>query len=96
MQPRAGCRNCVGTCNLGCTIDLAHVAAHARNAEYNPQRFSAAILRLREPKAACLLFGTGKLCVTGVKNEDDARLGARKVAKIMQMLGFAAACSDFR
>ena len=36
-------------------------------------------MRLREPKATALIFFSGKLVVTGAKNEDDARLAARKV-----------------
>ena len=32
------------------------------------------------PQATALLFHSGKLVVTGAKNEDDARLAARKVS----------------
>ena len=32
----------MSTCNLSCDApDLAHIATHVRNAEYNPQRFGA-------------------------------------------------------
>lgn len=87
----------MATVDLKCAPDLPHVASHARNAEYNPRRFSAAIMRLREPaKATGLLFGTGKLCLTGVKSEDDARHAARKIAKIVQKLGFNAGFADFK
>jgi len=90
-------QNAVATVDLKCRPDLPHVASHARNAEYNPRRFSAVILRLREPaKATALLFGTGKLCLTGVKCEDDAKYTARKVAKIVQKLGFNAGFADFK
>ncbi len=87
----------MATVDLKCRPDLPHVASHARNAEYNPRRFSAVIMRLREPsKATALLFGTGKLCVTGVKNEDDAKFAARKIAKIVLKLGFSAGFEDFK
>ena len=87
----------MATVDLKCRPDLPHVASHARNAEYNPRRFSAVIMRLREPsKATALLFGTGKLCLTGVKNEDDAKYAARKIAKIVHKLGFAAGFADFK
>ena len=43
-------RNCVCTVDLRCTPNLEHIATSARNAEYNPQRFAAVIMRLREPK----------------------------------------------
>ena len=49
------------------------------------------------PPPPCLqLFGTGKLVVTGTKNEDDGLLAARKIAKIVQKLGFPASFSDFK
>jgi transcription initiation factor TFIID TATA-box-binding protein len=86
----------VTTSDIKCRPDLAMVATRARNVEYNPQRFSAAIIRLREPKATALLFNSGKLVVTGTKNEDDGLLAARKVAKIVQKLGFPASFADFR
>ena len=31
-------------------------ALHARNAEYNPKRFAAVIMRIREPKTTALIF----------------------------------------
>ena len=84
------------TVDLKCTPNLETIATRARNAEYNPQRFAAVIMRLREPKATGLLFTSGKLVVTGTKNEDDGRLGARKIAKIVSKLGFACSFANFK
>lgn len=58
-------QNCVASCDMCCNPDLAHLATHARNVEYNPRRFSAAIMRLNEPKVTALLFQSGKMVVTG-------------------------------
>lgn len=38
-------QNIVSTVNLGCKLDLKKIALHARNAEYNPKRFAAVIMR---------------------------------------------------
>ena len=38
-------RNIVATVNLECKLDLKTIALHARNAEYNPKRFAAVIMR---------------------------------------------------
>lgn len=92
---RAYIQNCVCTINLTCRPDLQRIGTHARNAEYNPSRFSAAILRLREPRTTALVFSTGKVILTGAKNEDDAMLAARKVTKVLQKLGDAAKCTSF-
>lgn len=89
--------NCVSTCNLTCSNpDMAYIATHVRNAEYNPQRFSAVIIRLREPKSTALFFHSGKLVITGTRNEDDGRVAARLVGKIVHKLGFKCALADFK
>ncbi len=40
-------QNIVATTNLNCELDLKNIALHARNAEYNPRRFAAVVMRLR-------------------------------------------------
>ncbi|KAJ2520731.1 TATA-binding protein (TBP), partial [Coemansia sp. RSA 1937] len=81
-------QNIVATVNLDCRLDLKSIALHARNAEYNPKRFAAVIMRIREPKTTALIFASGKMVVTGAKSEDDSKLAARKYARIVQKLGF--------
>lgn len=83
------CRNIVSTVNLGCKLDLKKIALHARNAEYNPKRFAAVIMRIREPRTTALIFSSGKMVCTGAKSEEDSRLAARKYARIVQKLGFS-------
>lgn len=51
----------VATVNLDCKLDLKSIALHARNAEYNPKRFAAVIMRIREPKSTALIFASGKM-----------------------------------
>ena len=89
-------QNIVCTVNLGCKLDLKHIALHARNAEYNPKRFAAVIMRIRDPRTTALIFRTGKMVCTGAKSEDVARLAARKYARIVQKLGFQAKFLDFK
>ena len=52
------------------------------------QRFSAVIMRVREPKTTALIFKSGKVVVTGAKSEEQARSAARKYARIIQKVGF--------
>jgi TATA-box binding protein (TBP) (component of TFIID and TFIIIB) len=72
-------QNVVSTVNLGCKLDLASIAQSARNAEYNPKRFAACIVRIREPKTTALMFNSGKMVIAGAKSEEASRLAARKV-----------------
>jgi transcription initiation factor TFIID TATA-box-binding protein len=76
-------QNIVATVNLSARLDLKTIALHARNAEYNPKRFAAVIMRIREPKTTALVFASGKMVVTGAKSEDDSKLASRKYARIM-------------
>ncbi|KAL7664104.1 TATA-box binding protein [[Candida] zeylanoides] len=89
-------QNIVATVNLDCRLDLKTIALHARNAEYNPKRFAAVIMRIREPKTTALIFASGKMVVTGAKSEDDSKLASRKYARIIQKLGFDAKFTDFK
>lgn len=89
-------QNIVATVNLACRLDLKTIALHARNAEYNPKRFAAVIMRIREPKTTALIFASGKMVVTGAKSEDDSKLASRKYARIIQKLGFNAKFTDFK
>ncbi|KAK8399572.1 hypothetical protein O3P69_003557 [Scylla paramamosain] len=89
-------QNIVSTVNLNCKLDLKKIALHARNAEYNPKRFAAVIMRIREPRTTALIFSSGKMVCTGAKSEDDSRLAARKYARIVQKLGFPAKFMEFK
>jgi transcription initiation factor TFIID TATA-box-binding protein len=89
-------QNVVATVNLECQLDLKHIALHARNAEYNPKRFAAVIMRIREPKSTALIFASGKMVCTGAKSEQEARLAARKYARILQKLQFAVQFKEFK
>lgn len=90
------CRNIVSTVNLGCKLDLKTIALRARNAEYNPKRFAAVIMRIREPRTTALIFSSGKMVCTGAKSEEQSRLAARKYARVVQKLGFPAKFLDFK
>lgn len=64
-------------------MNLKNIALHARNAEYNPRRFAAVVMRLREPKTTALIFSSGKMVCTGSKNETASKIAARKFARIV-------------
>ncbi|OBZ75826.1 TATA-box-binding protein [Grifola frondosa] len=75
------------------TLEQQHITAVE---EYNPKRFAAVIMRIRDPKTTALIFASGKMVVTGAKSEDDSRLASRKYARIVQKLGFDAKFSEFK
>ncbi|XP_006864706.1 PREDICTED: TATA box-binding protein-like protein 2 [Chrysochloris asiatica] len=89
-------QNIVSTVNLACKLDLKKIALQAKNAEYNPKRFAAVIMRIREPRTTALIFSSGKMVCTGAKSEEQSRLAARKYARVVQKLGFPARFLDFK
>lgn len=89
-------QNVVATVNLNCKLDLRSIALRARNAEYNPKRFAAVIMRIRDPKTTALIFASGKMVVTGAKSEKASRIASQRYAKIINKLGFNAQFTDFK
>ncbi|MES1918223.1 TATA box-binding protein-like protein 2 [Bonamia ostreae] len=88
-------RNVVSSFDCKCELDLKQIARGARNSEYNPQKFSAVIMRIRSPKTTALLFKSGKVIVTGAKRENESLRAARKFARIVQKLSFPVKFSGF-
>lgn len=88
-------QNVVATVNLNCKLDLKSIALHARNAEYNPKKFAAVIMRIREPKTTALIFASGKMVVTGAKSEKASRIASQRYSKIIQKLGFSVYFDSF-
>lgn len=85
--PKPILQNIVSTVNLNCKLDLKVIALRARNAEYNPRRFAAVIMRIREPKTTALIFATGKMVCTGAKSEAESKFAARRYTKIVEKCG---------
>jgi transcription initiation factor TFIID TATA-box-binding protein len=90
-------QNVVATANLGCMLDLSLVARQMRNVEYNPRRFNACICRIRRPvRATALIFRTGKVVLTGAKTEADSRLACRKIARVLQKVGYTTTFEEYK
>eukprot|EP01017_Pseudomicrothorax_dubius_P036190 TRINITY_DN515_c0_g1_i2.p1 TRINITY_DN515_c0_g1~~TRINITY_DN515_c0_g1_i2.p1 ORF type:complete len:259 (-),score=80.87 TRINITY_DN515_c0_g1_i2:130-906(-) len=81
-------QNVVSTVNLDTQLDLKTIALRARNAEFNPKRFAAVIMRMRDPKTTALVFKSGKMVITGARSEDAAKKAAKKFALIIRKIGF--------
>jgi len=88
-------QNIVSTSNLKCILDLREIALKAKNAEYNPRRFAAVIMRIKEPKTTALIFSSGKIVCTGARTEEESRQASRIYAKIILKLGFPVRFTEF-
>lgn len=65
--------NVVASTGIGQELDLEPVAMDLEGIEYDPEVFPGAVYRTNDPKAALLLFRSGKIVCTGAKSTDDMR-----------------------
>lgn len=87
--------NVVATVTLRCPLNLKKIAMQVRNAEYNPKRFSAVVMRIRVPKVTALMFASGKMVVTGARSLQDASQASKMFTRILQKLQFPVKYSKF-
>eukprot|EP01147_Barroeca_monosierra_P005017 gene5017-8746_t len=80
--------NIVATAVLNCpSLDLPELSKKASNFEYNPRRYNAIIMRIKEPSATALIFASGKVVIMGAKSERDAKSAARQFAANISKAG---------
>lgn len=90
-------QNVVATFNLGVDhLDLRAIALRKPFIEYNPQKFAAATIRIREPRTTALAFASGNMVCTGAKTETEARLAGRKYVRILQKHGIPVSFRNFK
>ncbi len=78
--------NVVASCSLNMMIPLDRIAMHLDNTEYEPEQFPGLVYRLEEPKAAALLFGSGKVVCTGTKSPDQAKIAVEKIIEELEQV----------
>ena len=67
-------------------LELPKVAPALENVEYNLEQFPGLVFKLKEPKTAALIFGSGKLVCTGAKCIEDSKTAIRMtVDKIREL-----------
>ena len=64
-------QNLVATTDLRADLNLETIQHQVRNAEYNPAKFAACVIRIREPRATALVFESGKMVVPFVASADN-------------------------
>lgn len=79
--------NVVASCTADAKIPLARVAMELEGTEYEPEQFPGLVLRIDEPKAAALLFNTGKIVCTGTKSPEQAKEAVLNIVKKIQSIG---------
>jgi transcription initiation factor TFIID TATA-box-binding protein len=81
--------NVVATVTVEITekMDLNQIARRLVEVEYNPERFPGLIMRMEKPRATILIFSTGKMVVTGLRQVVEAERVVDKVVKNIKKAG---------
>jgi transcription initiation factor TFIID TATA-box-binding protein len=80
--------NIVGTSKIGEDFDLNLLAISLEGAEYEPEQFPGLVYRIKEPKAAFLIFKSGKVVCTGTKSAAEAQVALDLATSNVQDIGF--------
>lgn len=68
-------------------IDLAEISSKIEGCELNTKRFPGAVYRIDEPRMASLIFSSGKVVLTGIRNEESLGEGLNKVLSSLKEAG---------
>ena len=80
--------NVVASTKLAEAFDLLKIEAKLEGAEYDKNKFPGLVYRVKAPKAAFLIFTSGKVVCTGSKNVEDVRTAIINLAKTLKSVGF--------
>lgn len=79
--------NVVTFTSLGKDIPLRELVKKIENVEYEPEQFPGLVYRIQEPRAAALIFSSGKIVCTGARSIEMAKEAMHKVVDRVRKAG---------
>ena len=79
--------NIVASGSIAEYIDLAVISNSIENCELNTKRFPGAVYRIEDPKMASLIFSSGKVVLTGIRNSESLDIGLKLIIGKMKDAG---------
>ncbi|MCK5322353.1 MAG: TATA-box-binding protein [Candidatus Aenigmarchaeota archaeon] len=79
--------NVVASGSMNTKLPLSQIAMELERAEYEPEQFPGLVYRLTNPKAAALLFNSGKIVCTGTKSVAEAHQAIDNLVTRLRELG---------
>ena len=76
--------NIVASANLNMRINLEKIVEYLEGTEYEPEQFPGLVYRLKDPRAAALIFSSGKIICTGARCISDVKKVVEKVVKMLK------------
>jgi len=91
-DPEITVQNIVTSADLGTDLNLNAIAIGLglENIEYEPEQFPGLVYRIDDPDVVALLFGSGKLVITGGKEPADAVAAVDVISERLSELGLLA------
>ncbi len=71
MESMIDIQNIVASTKLAEDFDLNKIKTELEGTEYNKERFPGLVYRIEDPKACFLIFTSGKVVCTGLKNIEN-------------------------
>jgi len=94
--PKINIQNCVATFSLGLKdLNLRQISQRLVYTDFNPPKFAAMTIRIRNPKTTALTFSSGNMVCTGSKDIDESLLACRKYTRLLQNAGIKVCFKDF-
>ncbi len=84
--------NIVASGAIADSIDLDLISENIPNCELNTKRFPGAVYRIEKPKIASLIFSSGKVVLTGIRDASSLEEGLKLIIDKMRDVGVA--CYD--
>ncbi len=86
-KPRTQIQNIVASGDLNYNVNLERAAYLMENSMYEPEQFPGLIHRMKEPSVVLLIFSSGKMVITGAKEEKEVEEAVIKTAERLKNLG---------
>jgi transcription initiation factor TFIID TATA-box-binding protein len=69
------------------SLDLVELSNKVKNCQLDKKRFPGAVYRIEDPKITALIFSTGKIVLTGIRNNKALKDGLAIVMKSLKKAG---------
>ena len=87
VEPDVNIENVVATGALKHGLDLNAIVNAFPDVEYRPEQFPGVVFRIKKPKTATLIFGSGKMVCTGARSKKLARKALMNVVNVLKTGG---------
>lgn len=86
-EPEITVQNVVSSADIRQRLDLHEISRKIKKSRYDPEKFPGLVLKLEEPKAALLLFSSGKFVCTGTKSVEESARAINAAIEVLEKHG---------